>query len=109
MRILARAEELVLLAVHKLKDDAYSVPIRTHLSQITGSDWSFGAIYVPLDRLEKKGYLMSTLTDPTAERGGRSKRVYKLTDEGSKALLEIKKVEKASWEGISETSLENQK
>ncbi|MFC1725035.1 PadR family transcriptional regulator [candidate division KSB1 bacterium] len=108
MRILARAEELVLLAVYRLNKDAYSVPIRAHLSQITGNDWSFGAIYVPLDRLEKKGYLMSILTDPTAERGGRSKRVYKLTNEGSKALLEIKKVEKAIWEGISETSLENQ-
>ena len=108
MKILARAEELVLLTVWKLKDEAYSVPIRDYLTEISDQEWSFGAIYVPLDRLEKKGYLMSYLTDPTAERGGRSKRVYKVTGAGLKALKDVKKVENAIWDDIGDLPLETE-
>lgn len=105
MRLLSRAEELVLLAVWKLQHDAYSVKIREMLMDATGKFWSFGAVYMPLDRLVKQGYLESFLADPTAERGGRSKRMYKPTTAGLEALLELKKVEKTMWDGTPDISL----
>ncbi|MFC1564213.1 PadR family transcriptional regulator [candidate division KSB1 bacterium] len=109
MKLLSRAEELVLLAVWRLRDDAYCVPIREQVQGVTGKEWTFGAIYIPLHRLEKKGYLESFLGNATSERGGRSKRYYKVRQKGMKALAEIKKVENAMWEGIPEISVEHNK
>ncbi|MFC1477529.1 PadR family transcriptional regulator [candidate division KSB1 bacterium] len=107
MKLLSRPEELVLLAVWRLKDNAYCVTIRRQISEVTGKDWSFGAVYVPLDRLEKKKYISSNLGEPTAERGGRSKRFYSLTPDGVDALLKVKEIENAMWEGIEGLSLDN--
>ena len=104
MKLLTRPEELVMLAIWRLKKNAYCVPIREQVSEVTGRNWSFGAIYVPLNRLEQKGYIESFLGEPTPERGGRSKRIYKLTLEGLKALAEIRKVEEVMWAGIPEFS-----
>jgi DNA-binding PadR family transcriptional regulator len=103
--MITRSEELVLLMVWKLEEEAYSVKIRKLLKEVTGKFWSFGAVYMPLDRLTKRGLLESYLADPTSERGGRSKRIYKPTREGLKALAEIKKIQKAAWEGIPEMKL----
>jgi len=75
MKLLSRSEEMVLLAVWKLQGEAYCVPIRSELMQITRKNWSFGSIYDPLERLERKKLLESHLTEPTRERGGRSKRI----------------------------------
>ena len=104
MKLLSRPEELLLLAIWRLKENAYCVTIRRQVSEVTGRAWSFGAIYVPLERLEKRKYLTSFLGKPTPERGGRSKRFYKLTQEGLKALVEIRRVEKVMWDGITELS-----
>ena len=109
MKLLSRPEELVLLAVWRLRDNAYCVPIQSQLKDVTGKEWSFGAVYDPLDRLEKKGLLESVLSDPTPERGGKSKRIYKLTRGGMDALVEIKKLEKTIWEGIPDLTPENLK
>ena len=95
MKILSRAEELVLLSVWRLQEDAYGVSIRKLIIDITGVDWSIGAVYVPLDRLTKMGFLETIQGDPTSERGGRSKRYYKLTKEGLAALEHINKVNEA--------------
>ena len=100
MKILSRSEELVLLAIWKLEHDAYCVPIRNRLIKITGKNWSFGSIYDPLERLEKNGLLDSFLTDPINERGGRRKRIYRLTPMGRKALLEIKSIHDAIWADV---------
>lgn len=108
MKLLSRQEELLLLAVWKLREDAYGVKIREHLKEITGKEWAFGALFVTLDRMTKKDLLTSYLTDPTPERGGRSKRVYQLTREGKRELLEIKKLEKVMWEGIEGLGLESE-
>ncbi len=101
MRLLSRAEELVLLAVWKLKDDASCIPIREHLNARTGKDWSFGSVIAPLERLEKKGLLRSTLAGPTNIRGGRSKRIYRLTSFGRQALAETSRIHAAMWEDAS--------
>ena len=103
--MITRAEELVLLAVWRLGENAYSVKIREQVMNVTSKFWSFGAIYMPLDRLVKRGLLESALTDPIPERGGRSKRIYTPTLDGLKALEEIKKIQEAAWDGLSNLTL----
>ncbi|MFA9453127.1 MAG: PadR family transcriptional regulator [Candidatus Aminicenantaceae bacterium] len=107
--MLTRAEELILLAVWRLKDRAYSVEIRGDLKAVTGRPWSFGAVYMPLDRLTKRGLLQSYLADPTSERGGRSKRIYSLTNEGHSALKEIRRIQDTAWKGLPSRMTEDVK
>lgn len=102
MRILSRSEEMVLLSVWKLKEEAYCVPIQDYLKEATGKMWSFSSIYNPLDRLEKSGLLDSYTTDPIKERGGRSKRIYRLTHLGREALREIRTIQDFLWEAAPE-------
>lgn len=97
MNILSRSEEIVLLAVWKLQDNAYGVPIRDQVSRDTRQEWSFGAVYKPLKQLLHKGYVEKNATAPFAERGGRSKYMYTLTPDGRKALREIRKIHQALW------------
>jgi DNA-binding PadR family transcriptional regulator len=101
-KFISRSEEYLLLAVMRLKKEAYGVAIRDQLKESTGHTWAYGAIFVMLSRLEKKGLLESFLTDPTPQRGGRSKRIYFLTPKGEKVLAEIKKVHEAVWEDYTE-------
>ena len=108
MRFLSRPEELVLLAVWKLRDGAYCVPIRTYLNRITGKTWSFGSIYDPLSRLEKKGLLESYVSGPTRERGGRSKRMFWLTPAGRLELCEIKTLQETVWNEVTDLVPESQ-
>ncbi len=103
MKLLTRAEELILLAVWKLEDNAYCIPIRERISSITGENWSLGSIYMPLDRLVKKRYLNSYLSDSTPERGGRHKRIYKLTDQGMDELLRVRDVQANMWRDVPES------
>lgn len=100
MKLLTRTEEFILLAVWRLQEDAYSIPIQEKLNEISGKDWSLGGIYMPLERLEKRGQLLSTLSESTPERGGRHKRIYKLTPSGKRALREIYEVQQTIWAGI---------
>ncbi len=102
MKILSRSEEIVLLTVWMLQEDAYCVPIREHLMNVTRKNWSFGSIYAPLDRLEKRGFLESYTTEPTNERGGRSKRIYRVTKKGKEALMEIRSIQDRLWEAVTE-------
>ena len=106
MRFLSRPEELVLLAVWRLKDQAYSVPIRRQVSDISGKEWSFGAIYVPLHRLEEKGLVRSCLSESVKRRGGRSKRIYELTKDGKAALEEVRQLHASMWAGVPGFSLD---
>ncbi len=104
MKYLSRPEELVLLAIWKMENEPYGVNIRNFVSELTGKYWSVGSIYVPLDRLENKGFLRSKLSHPTPERGGKSKRFYEITKEGLKELEEIRKIYLAAWENIPNIS-----
>jgi PadR family transcriptional regulator PadR len=101
-KFISRSEEYIMLAVMQLHDEAYGVAIRHHLKKITGKTWAFGAIHVMLTRLEKKKLLESHLADPTPQRGGRSKRIYKITSSGKETLEQIKKIQDKVWSGISE-------
>ena len=104
--ILTRSEEMLLLAVHRLQDEAYGVQIKKLLKELVGKDHAFGALFVQLDRLSDKGFLTSSLSDPTPERGGRSKRIYKLTSRGKKALVQTKKAEEALWKDVEGLGIE---
>ena len=97
MNLLSRSEEIVLLAIWRLQDNAYGVTIRTLVREATGYPWSIGAVYAPLYRLERKGLVRMIPGEPTPERGGRSKIYYTLTPEGKKALLRIKRVHDVLW------------
>ncbi len=102
MKLLSRQEEIVLLSIWKLKDNAYGVTVREHVSNVTGRYWSIGAIYVPLDRLVEKGFIKPIQGEPTARRGGRAKRFYSVSETGMNALTEIKQVQDALWDGFPE-------
>jgi DNA-binding PadR family transcriptional regulator len=106
LNLLTRAEELILLAVWRLKDDAYCIPIHKQVFFITGEILSLGSVYMPLDRLVKKGYLESYLSEATPERGGRHKRIYRLTREGLKALQKIRSIQDRMWHEIPDLSEE---
>jgi DNA-binding PadR family transcriptional regulator len=95
-------EQLVLAAILTLRDDAYGVTVHSKVVELAHpKDVSLGAIYVTLDRLEDKGLVSSRLSDPTPERGGRSKRVYQLEALGERALEESAATAKRVWEGIA--------
>ena len=100
MKILTRPEELVMLSIWHLKENAYLVTIREYLSKTTKREWSIGAVYVPLDRLTKTGLTETYLGDSSPERGGRRKKFYKLTKEGYEALGKIQRVNATLWEGF---------
>jgi len=99
-RILTRAEEFLLLAVLKLGDDAYPVSIFDEIGKATGSSWTLGAIYFPLQRLEEKGLVSSSLGDPTPERGGKSRRYYRITESGREALSSARRAQEIMWRGV---------
>ncbi len=104
MEILSRTEELILLAVWKLHGNAYGITIRKHLKDVAELNFSIGGIYVPLDRLVRKGYLTTKQGDPTPQRGGMSKRFYELTPDGMQALNDVKKVNAAMWNDLPDVS-----
>lgn len=100
MKLLSRNEEIILLAIWRLQGNAYGVTIRDQVSQVTGHEWTFGAIYVPLDKLTRKEYIVKKMSRPTANRGGRSKCLYELSPSGKKALKDMREVNEALWQGI---------
>ncbi|MGD9346446.1 MAG: helix-turn-helix transcriptional regulator [Candidatus Aminicenantes bacterium] len=104
MKLLSRPEEVFLLAIWKLQDNAYAVTIRDKVKELTGKTWSFGAVFITLERLTKKKYLRSKLSSPTKKRGGRSKRLYFLTSQGKEALIEIRNLQQSLWADIPELS-----
>ena len=106
MKLLTRAEEFVLLAIWNLQENAYSLLIQKQIHEISGEKWSLGTIYAPLERLEKRGYITSTLSEITPERGGRQKRIYQLTPDGKKALVQIKEVHESFWKNLPDFSFE---
>ncbi len=97
MKILSRKEEMLLLTIWKLQDNAYGVPIREQVSASTKKYWSIGAVYDVLDRLTRKGLVQTTISEPTAERGGKSKRFYNITKDGFEALEEVKEIQSSMW------------
>jgi len=97
---LGEFEQIVLLALLRLGKDAYGVPVRLEIEQRAQRSVSIGALYSTLDRLEAKGYVASWFADPTAERGGRSKRYFRVESLGLEAVRRSQKVFAVMLEGI---------
>ena len=100
MALLRRTEELILLAILQLYENAYGVTIRRHLIEITGEHFSFASVYAPLDRLTQQGYVTAIDGLPTKERGGRRRRFYRVTPAGLAALTEMERVRNALRQGV---------
>lgn len=79
-------EQMVLLALVHLGSNAYGVTVRREIEERTGRSLSIGAIYTTLQRLEAKGYVSSSVGEPSAERGGRAKRMFRIEAAGERAL-----------------------
>ena len=100
---LGQFEQLVLTAILRLRDDAYGVTVHAKVQELAKpKSVTLGAVYVTLDRLEDKGLISSRLSDPTPERGGRSKRYYKLEALGERALQESAVTARRMWEAIAD-------
>ncbi|MCV9385956.1 PadR family transcriptional regulator [Reichenbachiella ulvae] len=98
-------EEVILLTVAILQDNAYGVAIGLHLQQDLNRKLSISAIHATLDRLSKKGFVTSHMGGATAERGGRRKRYFKVTAAGSRVLTEIQEVRAQLWSQIPPNAL----
>jgi len=101
MNFLTRKEELILLAVLRLGDSASLVKIREYLVESTGQKWSVGNVYVPLDRMSRLAYLETRIGAPTALRGGKAIKYYRLSQKGMEALAAIRKVNETMWAGVT--------
>jgi PadR family transcriptional regulator PadR len=102
---LGEFEQIVLLAILRLGDGAYAIPVRQEIETRTGRNVARGALYTALERLEVKGCLRSRLSEPLPERGGRSRRYYLVTASGLRALRASRDALLALWQGV-ESQLE---
>jgi PadR family transcriptional regulator PadR len=96
-------ELATLLAVARLGDDAYGLAIRRDLAARLGRDYSIGAVYTTLQRLEDKGLLTSRASDPLPIRGGRSRRCFTLTGAGGRAVRDAERRAASMWAGVGTT------
>lgn|SRR5690348_7532378 len=97
---LGEFEHIVLLALLRLEDRAYGVTVRQEIQARTNREVSIGAVYATLDRLQSKGYVKSFRGEPTAERGGRSKRFFRVTGKGVTAVNRTQKAVQRMTQGL---------
>jgi PadR family transcriptional regulator, regulatory protein PadR len=104
---LGEFEELVLLTVGILNKEAYSIAISNEIHRITNRNVNFALVHSALNRLEEKGYVDSKLGGATKERGGRSKRLFTISNAGKKALLRAKEQRDELWSLIPKVIFKN--
>jgi PadR family transcriptional regulator PadR len=107
MKEISKAEEMVLLAIWRLADEAYGVSIRKQIRKDTGKNYTYGTLYGLLRQMERKGYIQKTKGEPLPQKGGRSKSYFKLRPLGIRALKDAIELHKRLWKDISELSIEN--
>lgn len=98
---LGHFEEIILLALVRLRQNAYGMTVRREVVERTGRGVAIGAVYTTLERLEKKGYVSSWIGDPTAIRGGRAKRYFRIEAPGERALREARQSIAGLLEGLA--------
>jgi PadR family transcriptional regulator, regulatory protein PadR len=99
---LGEFELLVMLAVIRLGEGAYGVPISREIELQTGRDVAFGTVYATLERLQQKGFVCSSLGEATPERGGRAKRYFRVTSTGLRTVRQAKQSLIRLWRGLRE-------
>jgi PadR family transcriptional regulator, regulatory protein PadR len=100
--LLSNFELMVMLALIRLGENAYGVPISHEIEKRSGREVSIGSIYAALERLEAKRFVASEMGEPTAERGGRAKRYFKVTPKGLREVRELKGTLVNLWRGLTE-------
>lgn len=100
MEILTRLEEMFLLAILQLGEEASLVTIRELLFHCAGKDWAFGSLYMTLSKMERNDLVRSRVGEPRGGRGGKAVKVYRVTDDGRAALAETRKIHDALWKGL---------
>jgi len=104
---LGEFQEIVLLTILVLNENAYGITIQDEIGQRTGREVSRGALHTALTRLDEKGFISSAYGGATAERGGRRKRYYQVTNLGRTALEEAKSVRDELWSSVPKITLQN--
>jgi PadR family transcriptional regulator PadR len=107
MKWLTRIEEIMLLAIWKLKDQAYGIAIREQVEKDTGVKWLSGAIYVSLSRLKTSGYVKTRKADRSAELGGRPRIYYTLSPLGMKKLISLQTMSRTLWADVPDLKHES--
>ena len=102
---LGELEELVMIVVAILHEEAYGVKVMDEIEAQVGRKVNISAVHTTLDRLEKKGFVSSYMGGASAERGGRRKRLFRITAEGSKAINFVHQTRNALYQQIPKTSL----
>lgn len=93
---------MILLAILRVGDEAYGVPIAREIERTGGRSVVLGTVYAALDRLEANGLVSSTLGDPTPARGGRAKRFFRVTPAGLTAVRQTRRALTRLWEGVAQ-------
>ncbi|MEQ9404205.1 MAG: PadR family transcriptional regulator [Cyclobacteriaceae bacterium] len=102
---LGELEELVLMIVAILQENAYGVKVMDEIDQQVNRKVNISAVHTVLDRLEKKGFVSSYMGGASSERGGRRKRIFKVTDSGSKAIQYVHQMRNGLFDKIPKTIL----
>ena len=97
---LGEFEQMVLLSILRLGDDAYGLAIKEELESVAGRTPSSGGLYTTLDRMERKGLLSSVAGETTGERGGRPRRYVRVTPDGMVMLARSRSTLLALWDGL---------
>ena len=100
MKDLTKTEEILLLSIWRLKDQAYGFKIRLHVSELIGKDFSYGNLYSGLNQLVTKNYVTKNEGQSTPARRGKVRMYYKLTDAGRLALKEAQETNNKLWSGV---------
>lgn len=100
-QFLGEFEEFVLLAILKIGNDAYGVPIAEAIEEATGKRVSTGALYTTLSRLEEKDFISSRMGEKTEERGGRAKKYFQLEIAGKQALQNSQAARRSLADGVN--------
>jgi PadR family transcriptional regulator PadR len=98
--LLTDFELMILLAILRVGEDAYGVPIAHEIESIGRRRVALGAVYTALDRLERNGLVSSSMGEPTPERGGRAKRFFQVTPPGLEAARETQRALMALWKDV---------
>src|SRR5207237_9719155 len=99
---LGNFELMVMLAIIRIGENAYGVPVLEELEKRTGRDVAIGSVYAALERLEDKGFVTSELGEATPERGGRAKKYFQVTARGLKEVRETQRALVKLWQGLPE-------
>jgi PadR family transcriptional regulator, regulatory protein PadR len=101
-RLLTDFELMTLLAVLRVGDEAYGVPVAREIESTARRKVVLGAVYAALERLERNGLVASVIGEPTPERGGRAKRYYRVTPRGLRAVRDTRRALVALWSDVPE-------